>query len=309
MSFKIDAAVCSNMGRVRKNNEDNFYFNGDYLDEGRRNKGGLLKRTCQDDTQVYAVCDGMGGEERGEDASITAVRALAQYVRSERRVDGSQQLTAMLQNISDTIESNAQKESILSGTTIAMVTVHNDMLRTVHVGDSRVYSMENGKLTRMTVDHSEVQRLYAMGLIKAEEMETHAKRHVISQFLGMPRADGMVSPSISAREPLKTGKRYLICSDGLTDMVKDAEISQILSQTGNAEEAVKQLTIAALRNGGRDNVTTICLFIGNEKAAANGIISNFKQNLKLNLKLSVVGMALSGAMILFSLAKIIGLLP
>ena len=305
MSLKIDAAVCSNMGRVRKNNEDNFYFNGQYLDESGRNKGGVFKRICDDDTQIYAVCDGMGGEERGEDASITAVRALEKYAKAERHVDGSQQLTAMLQNISDAIEANAQKDGIRSGTSIAMVTLHNNMLRTVHVGDSRVYSMENGKLTRMTADHSEVQRLYAMGLIKAEEMDTHPKRHVISQFLGMPRADGLVSPSISSREPLKGGKRYMICSDGLTDMVKDPEITQILSQAKNAEEAAKQLTIAALRNGGKDNVTTICLFVGNGKGAGEGIINKLKNDLKLNLKLSVAGMAISGGMVLFSLAMII----
>ncbi len=301
MAMKIDAAVCSNIGRVRKNNEDNFYFNGEYLNESNRNNGGMLKKVCDDNTQVYAVCDGMGGEERGEEASITAVRALKQYVQTEHRVDGSQQLKDKLQSISDSIEANAHKDGITSGTTIAMVTVHNNMLRTVHVGDSRVYSMENGKLKRMTVDHSEVQRLYAMGLIKAEEMDTHAKRHVISQFLGMPRKDGLVSPSISVREPLKPGKRYLICSDGLTDMVKDPEITEILSRAGNAEEAVKQLTVAALRNGGKDNVTTICLFVGDGKGGKMGITDK----LKLNLKLSIAGIAVSGALVLFSLAMII----
>lgn len=301
MSLKIDAAVCSNMGKIRKNNEDNFYFNGYYMDESQRNNGGLFNRVCDENTQVYAVCDGMGGEEGGEDASITAVRALTQYAKTEHHVDGSQQIKDVLQNISDTIEANAQKKGFHSGTTIAMVMVHNNMLRTVHVGDSRVYCMENGKLSRMTVDHSEVQRLYAMGLITAEEMDTHAKRHMISQFLGMPRADGMVSPTISTREPLKAGKRYLICSDGLTDMVKDPEITEILSQAKNAEEAVKQLTIAALRNGGKDNVTTICLFIGNEKSAGSGMVNKLKRNMKL----SIGGMVLSGAMILFSLAMII----
>ncbi len=203
MTLKIDAAVCSNMGKIRKNNEDNFYFNGLYMDESQRNAGGLNSRVFEDDEQIYAVCDGMGGEEGGEDASITAVRAIAQYAKNERHTDSSQQIKDYLQNISDTIENNARAKGFHSGTTIAMVMIKDDMLRTVHVGDSRVYCMENGKLSRMTVDHSEIQRMFAMGLIKAEEMETHAKRHVISQFLGMPRADGMVSPSISARDPLK----------------------------------------------------------------------------------------------------------
>ncbi len=77
--MRIDAAVCSNMGKVRRNNEDNFYFNGVYMNEAQRNKGGLFSKVCDDDKQIYAVCDGMGGEEGGEDASITAARGLKQY--------------------------------------------------------------------------------------------------------------------------------------------------------------------------------------------------------------------------------------
>ena len=171
MSIIIDAAVASNMGKIRKNNEDNFYFNGLYMDESQRNAGGLFNLKAGDPIQIYAVCDGMGGEEGGEDASITAVRALMEYAKTTHRANGSSQLKELLQKVSDTIEDNAKQKGFHSGTTIAMVVICDDTIRVVHVGDSRVYCLENGKLTRKTVDHSEVQRMFAMGLIKKEEMD------------------------------------------------------------------------------------------------------------------------------------------
>ena len=294
MSIIIDAAVCSNMGKVRKNNEDNFYFNGLYMDESQRNSGGLFNLAAGDPIQIYAVCDGMGGEEGGEDASLAAVRALMQYSQTTRKPNGTDQLKEMLQQVSDTIEENAKRKGFHSGTTIAMVVICDDTIRIVHVGDSRVYCLENGKLDRKTVDHSEVQRMFSMGLITREEMDTHPKRHVISQFLGMPREDALVSPTVSDREQLKGGQRYLICSDGLTDMVKDPEIEAILSKAANAEDAVKQLTIAALHNGGKDNVTSICLFIGNEKNAKGSMSMD---SLKKKQMISIGGLVLSGIML------------
>ena len=291
MSIIIDAAVCSNMGKVRKNNEDNFYFNGLYMDESQRNSGGLFNLEVAEPIQIYAVCDGMGGEEGGEDASITAVRALMQYAKTTHKANGTEQLKELLQKISDTIEDNAKKKGFHSGTTIAMVVICDDTIRIVHVGDSRVYCFENGNLNRMTVDHSEVQRMYSMGLITREEMDTHPKRHVISQFLGMPRSDAMVAPTISERKKLQVGQRYLICSDGLTDMVKDPEIERILGSAVNAEDAAKQLTIAALHNGGKDNVTSICLFVGNDKSGRSTLSLD---KLKKKRTISICGMVLSG---------------
>ena len=298
MSIMIDAAVCSNMGKVRKNNEDNFYFNGLYMDESQRNSGGLFNLSVAEPIQIYAVCDGMGGEEGGEDASITAVRALMQYARTTHKANGTEQLKELLQKISDTIEENAKKKGFHSGTTIAMVVICDDTIRVVHVGDSRVYCMENGKLERKTVDHSEVQRMYSMGLITKEEMDTHPKRHVISQFLGMPKSDAMVAPTISEREQLKSGQRYLLCSDGLTDMVKDPEIEKILSSASSAEEAAKQLTIAALHNGGKDNVTSICLFVGSGKGGKSTMSLD---KMKKKRTFSICGMILSGMLIASSL--------
>ena len=298
MSAIINAAVCSNMGKVRKNNEDNFYFNGLYMDESQRNGGGTFKHSSDDPIQIYAVCDGMGGEEGGEDASLSAVRALEQYARTTRKADGTEQLKELLQQISDTIEDNAREKGFHSGTTIAMAVICEDKVRIIHVGDSRVYCLENGKLSRKTVDHSEVQRMFSMGLITAEEMNTHPKRHVITQFLGMSRSSAPVAPTISDREQIRAGQRYLLCSDGLTDMVRDHDIEKILASAANAEDAVKQLTIAALQNGGKDNVTSICLFAEYNKKRESTLSP---EKLKKKRTISICGMMLSGIIVAASL--------
>ena len=108
MSIAIDAAVCSNMGRVRKNNEDNFYFDGLYMDEEQRNEASAYHQVNENSTQIYAVCDGMGGEEGGEDASIAAVRGLKQYAR-QPNPDDENLLREALQEISDGIDRRAQE--------------------------------------------------------------------------------------------------------------------------------------------------------------------------------------------------------
>ncbi|MBR3738839.1 MAG: serine/threonine-protein phosphatase [Clostridia bacterium] len=303
MPLKIDAAVCSNMGKVRKNNEDNFYFDGLYMDENTRNQGGFYHQTNENELQIYAVCDGMGGEEGGEDASITAVRGLQKYAASEAHPDENQPLRDALQSISDTIDQNARTKGFHSGTTIAMMLFNGNTARVVHVGDSRVYGMQNKQLRRLTVDHSEVQRMFAMGLIKEEELDTHPRRHVISQYLGMPREDALVSPTLSEREEVTAETRYVICSDGLTDMVKDPELSQILAAAPNSEEAAKQLVLAALRNGGRDNVTVICLFVKPQKTGSTrheGKKHESKSR-KRRRRLAIAGMILSGGIFLAAL--------
>lgn len=293
MALTINAAVGSNMGKVRKNNEDNFYFNGLYMNEEKRNQGGLFSRKDDNAVQIYAVCDGMGGADAGEDASICAVRELEKFATSGNGISDAA-IRTMIVNTSNMIADAAAQKCISSGTTIAMMVLNNNQFRTVHVGDSRVYTMLGSKLKRLTVDHSEVQRLFSMGLITEAEMRTHPKRHMISQFMGMPRDDATVSPTISTPVPLVAGQRFVLCSDGLTDMVTDEEIESILAAAETASDAAKQLVLAALRNGGKDNVTVIVLYVCNATAGKKSSAGTGKRKWLLSL----TGMIFSGIMIL-----------
>ncbi len=215
-------------------------------------------------------------------------------------MDSSTRLKSALQNISNTIEANASRKGYRSGTTIAMIVMEEGSLRTVHVGDSRIYGVRDGQFSRMTVDHSEVQRLFSMGLITEAEMDTHPKRHAISQFLGMPHEEVLLSPTVSARIPLKAGDRYLICSDGLTDMVKDPELSQILTRAASAEDAVKHCVSSALQHGGKDNVTCIALFLKSGDSKMKRGTKN-----KLALWLSALGALAGAGLIALSLMQIL----
>lgn len=255
MSVTINAAVCSNVGRVRTNNEDNFYFDGMYMDETNRDRGGIFTQNFSHRQMVFAVCDGMGGTARGEDASFCAVRKLKEFAQSGKRVNEPSVLKPVIQNISDAVEDECRG----SGTTIVMVSVNDGVACISHVGDSRVYTMQNGTLRRATVDHSEVQRMYSMGLITREQMATHPKRNMINQFLGMPKSEAMVAPGFTDGVVLQIGMRFLLCSDGLTDMVSDDVIGDVMSANLSAEESCTVLVRKALENGGKDNVTVMIL--------------------------------------------------
>ena len=257
MNYQIEAAVCSNVGKIRKTNEDNFYLHGQYMDEAQRDQGAFLQSDSSDQTQIYAVCDGIGGEEAGEDASLAAVKFLKEYESAKSAAD-SGNIKKGLQEASDRIEKEARKKNARSGTTIAMLLIHQNTVRTAHLGDSRVYLWEKGQLRQITKDHSEVQYMYDMGMIKKEDMKSYPRRHVITKYLGMSHEEALLSPSISSAELLHPGAWYLICSDGLTDMVDDAAISRILSDAENPSSAVRALVQAALEKGGVDNVTVLC---------------------------------------------------
>ena len=133
-------------------------------------------------------------------------------------------------------------------------------MRVVHVGDSRVYRMRMGTLEQITTDHSEVQKLVTMGLLTQEAARVHPKRHVISQYVGMPVRDRL-TPTYSDWMDGKAGDRYLICSDGLTDMLDHLAIERVLAKAEDAKNACTLLTQEALLLGGRDNVTVLCLYL------------------------------------------------
>jgi len=259
MSIVIDAAVCSNKGRLRGNNEDNFLFNGLYMERESADEGGLFKAECRNRVQHYAVCDGMGGVDAGEEAAYQAVCALKKLLAGVDPVSQPEALAEGVQRISDEIHQEAHRRGGKSGSTMALISIACERARAFNVGDSRVYMLRGGSLQRVSTDHSEVQRMIAMGILTEEEARTHPKRHMINQFLGMP--PGEVRLTVSGTEPiaLVAGDWLLLCSDGLTDMLNDAGIRKILQTAPTAPDAAKELVREALEAGGRDNVTVVCV--------------------------------------------------
>ena len=129
-----------------------------------------------------------------------------------------------------------------------------------NVGDSRIYRFRNRTLTQISMDHSKVQRMISMGLLTPEQARKDPSRHVITQYLGMS-PEVRVSPYIVTDQSLQKGDIYLLCSDGLTDMVEDTQIEAILQKEKKLSDAVKALFEEAMKNGGRDNTTIILVHI------------------------------------------------
>ena len=290
-NISIEAAVCNNKGRVRGNNEDNFYLNGSYMPRNKMDEGALLSVRCMDDLQLYAVCDGMGGSDSGEEASLCAVHELSSYKSSYEQLLDPESLTIALRSISETVYREAQNRNQKSGTTIAMVLFDNDRVCVANVGDSRVYLFRNHSLKQVSLDHSKVQRLISMGLLTPEKAKTDPSRHVINQYLGMP-LDIKVSPHIDQELVLSKGDCFLLCSDGLTDMVEDERIEEILDEMTDPVEAVKKLMDEAMRNGGKDN-TTVMILRAAESGSGGRTITK-----KASSGTSVIDKVLTGAQIL-----------
>jgi protein phosphatase len=227
-----DSGASTDVGRLRQSNED-----------------ALLMAD-----PVYAVADGMGGARAGEVASAMAVAALHGFR------GGEQQLAEAIEDVNRRIHQAARGDASLQGmgTTLTAAMVEGDTLVIAHVGDSRAYVLRAGHLHQITDDHSLVGELIRRGALTPEEAERHPQRSVITRALG---AEEAVDVDV-LRFPLEDGDLLLLCSDGLTGMVGDAELTRILRAGGDLDALARACIDAANRAGGEDNVTAVLVRFG-----------------------------------------------
>ena len=255
MDYCIDAACGSDTGRIRTNNEDNFCFNGVFLPQdnaGQRPPLALSGFRPAD--ECMAVFDGMGGGEHGEAASFAAAECLCGLLRGER---GDAETEGYLERLTErTNQAVFDKSRALSashmGTTQAILLFHGSRVYACNVGDSRIFGLRGDRLLQISRDHTDEEYMRERGIT--------GRRPRLTQHLGMDPAAICLEPHI-ARGNLQTGDAYLICSDGLTDMVEPERIRRILSGNSRAPDCVERLIGAALDGGGRDNVTVIVIKI------------------------------------------------
>ena len=250
--MKITASGGTHIGRVRSNNEDNFYINGFYK-KNTYDGSCLFTDEKPHFSYTYAVCDGVGGAEFGELASLYAVEGLKAF--DGRKLDErlSEYIESVNQRICDCVSNNDGKRM---GSTLALLFIKGKDAYVCNIGDSRVYLLREGKLTRLSHDHTRRQSMIDYGLIKNESEPV--KDHVLTQFLGVFPEEFKLDPHIK-RVRLKAKDTILLCSDGLTDMVSEEQIRESLINTssGGAEEKINDLICAAINAGGRDNVTAV----------------------------------------------------
>jgi protein phosphatase len=223
----------SDTGRQRRANEDSF-----------------LERA-----PLFVVADGMGGAQAGEVASRIAVELFASDLAIDAAADPAQQLAARAEQANAEIYARAQEDAKHAGmgTTLTAAYVGPHEVSIAHVGDSRAYRFHSGKLERLTHDHSLVEELIRQGQLTAEEAEEHPQRSIITRALG-PEPD--VSVDTVTRDGLD-GDIYLLCSDGLTSMVPEARVEEIIRDSSTLARAGRTLIGTANAAGGRDNITVI----------------------------------------------------
>lgn len=265
----IESCAVNHKGLVRLNNEDNYYLAGSYIARDKVNEASCLTKLLTDEYPVIAaVCDGVGGAHAGEDAALTVVSALNAVMSGFDQVHDTERITKEMRRVSRRVDRLRLQGNIESmGATLVMACIRRGRLLVTNVGDSRAYLMRGNELTQLSEDHSEVQRLVNMGILSREEMRTHPRRHIITQYMGLPENQLLIDPAYSDTIEIQPGDRVLLCSDGLTDMVDDEGISNILQSVPDCEEAAKALVDAALQCGGRDNTTVLLLQVREEESA------------------------------------------
>jgi protein phosphatase len=242
MTMRIESAGKTDVGLVREKNEDSMLI-----------EPGL---------GLYVVCDGMGGHVGGQVASQLAVATLAEVIRHKNPAPRESEpdiLVTAIRCSNSAVFSKAKAEPSLHnmGTTVVAIRQEDDLLHLCHVGDSRIYRLRQGKLDQVTRDHSLINLYQDNPELAARFGPPNS--NVIVRAVGL-RDQVDVDHRVIAMEP---GDMFLLCCDGLTDMVDDWMLQEILSDgtQGSLEECVEALVRAALSNGGVDNTTVITLRI------------------------------------------------
>ncbi len=266
---RFEFGAVSEPGKVRNRNEDHFLITRMGRTFGVLSTNmplGSLPSSIEEEAYGMVVADGMGGMAAGEKASLLAIQTGVDLVLNSpmwaTRIDdeAARQLIARLREYFRKVDSvvigEGRSDRHLSGmgTTLTIAYIVKTDAFIVHVGDSRAYLFRKGKLEQLTHDHTMAQGLADAGQIRPDEVPRHAKRHVLTNFVGGPSSG--VEPEVSTIA-LEHDDFLLLCSDGLTEMVQDEEIGTIIGRSKSADEASKSLMSLALDRGGRDNITIL----------------------------------------------------
>jgi len=237
--MKLQVCAKTDIGLARKNNEDLFF-----VDE----KQGL-----------FIVADGMGGHAAGEVASHIAVETACKFLQAADQDNPLKQLSQATKKANQAVELAAKGNKAWQGmgTTLTILLLQQQHGYFAHVGDSRIYRLRDSQFEQLSDDHSLVGEQLRQGVLTPEQAKTSALGNILLQAIGMTPQLDICQKSI----PLTAGDRFLLCSDGLTNMVSDTEIEKTLKQSGSLEPLCETLIKKALTAGGKDNITAVVLQI------------------------------------------------
>lgn len=257
--MKTAYAVSSIVGPIRQENQDNFYLNGATkpMKEAEYQSSG----TSTQPSQVFAVCDGMGGEAEGEVAAFLAVEAFKDYPHEQLFRQWNQYVSDANQRIC-----RAQRSRKLQmGTTLAGVVLRNNQVQIFNLGDSRIYRIRQGRIEQLSKDHTAFQAMMDAGLAPKEERSVTRARNQLSQNLGIEPEELELAPHAPPAEEARNEDWYLLCSDGLYSVVSEEEILQIVIETQLPLQGCQKLVYCAEKRGGRDNITALLICVLDDK--------------------------------------------
>ena len=234
----IRSAALSDIGRVRRKNEDRYLHD--------------------EEAMLFGVADGVGGLPGGAEAAQRTVEEIAAGIKNTPH-DVEPDLPAIILHANHLIHELGLTLSPIMGigSTLTFAVIRNRTLHLAHVGDSRCYSWRNGDFVALTDDHS-VENEARMRRAKGEVIYYHeANRNALTRCMGQPG-----SPQVdSVDRPLRAGDRYLFCTDGVTRMVRDDELAELIAKPLGPEEILREMITMAVRRGGPDNATGVLVFV------------------------------------------------
>lgn len=263
-SYRLRVSVSTHIGKVRGNHEDNFYLKGIYLHDHFRNDFSATYTIDHPDGMCFAVFDGMGGAAYGEIASEIAMQTLRKYEKqlteaeSLRTVD--QIVSAYAREANNSVcEMLREKQSLSGGTTFAMLYLMGGVAKLYYLGDSRIYLEQESGMTCLTRDHTLANQKLDAGIYTPEEAQNSPDQHRLTLFIGSDKSEIGLNADSRRPFPILPGSKFLLCTDGLSNMCSEEEMHTLLSQNYFNEAAI--LVQEALNHGGADNVTCIVLEI------------------------------------------------
>ena len=241
------------------------YFQSDIGKRRKSNQDYTATFTNQKNQLLALLADGLGGHQAGDIASRQAVEEIGIAWEATTIDDSEKAVQWFLQHIQQTnqrIFKKGQSQPTLSGmgTTLEVVTLLDNHLALAHVGDSRIYLFREQRLIALTEDHSLVNALLKSGEITQEMAENHPRKNIITRSLGMP---GSLEVDVAIHK-IEDHDQLLLCSDGLTNMVSEPKITQILLEAASLQDASQRLIDEANAKGGLDNITVLLIDVGGE---------------------------------------------
>jgi len=244
MSYLIEYSVLCNTGLVREKNQDNFWCMGKFLQIENDGLHETITGTADiKDNPAFAIFDGMGGEQHGEVAAFIAADSFSAAYGEISNNNDELFLIDACRNMNNAVCTYIKKQQIQSsGSTVAILLFSKKGIYICNIGDSRVYQFSDNDMTQISHDHTE------SGIKEGKSP--------LTQCLGINETEFIIEPYI-AKGAYKNRDKYLICSDGLSDMVSEEEIVRIISEGGNHTKSAETLMQRALDLGGKDNITII----------------------------------------------------